>query len=474
MDIASFYKRLRIKREYVVLFIVLAIAFFLRLYHLGFRDFWYDEVCSFYYAQHPLRNWNPPLYWILLHFWIKVFGASEFSLRFPSLLFSLISVFLVYLLGKRLFSPRVGIYAAVFMAFSPFHIQYAQEARPYSLSLCLSILSVYSLHMALINIKFRFWLNFIIISIIGFYNNNNYYHIFLYIAQWLCVFLYIKKDYLSKMFYLFVPLLAFSLWIPRFILKLGWIKDGGWWWMLRPDLETIQKTIENFSFGNEVSLSLSLCFLAVLFLFFAVTMGRKDWIGNLILCFLLFIVPIAFIFVISQFMLPVYRDRGLIIFSPYYYLILAVGLSQVNRKLAGGIITVFILLYLRSGVSYYTHADVKKHFKLAVRFVEDNIAAGDIIAHAGPASSAPFIFYSRDKENVLQCQLLPSQLDNKASPLFAAMRIWFIFCPWGADVNLSLADDRDLVKVKNYLNENYKQDFVRKFDDGLCIFRYIK
>lgn len=62
----------------------------------------------------------------------KVFGLNEFALRFPSLLFSLPSLIVVYLLGSTLFDRRVGLLSAFILTLSAWEIEYARDARMYT------------------------------------------------------------------------------------------------------------------------------------------------------------------------------------------------------------------------------------------------------------------------------------------------------------------------------------------------------
>jgi uncharacterized membrane protein len=127
----------------IILLFILTLALALRIYHLGDSSLWHDEALTAAKTCIPFSQIreaisltgeeNPPGYFFLIDGWSMIFGKSEFSLRFPSLIFSLLSVFLVYLIGKNLFSERIGLIAAFLVAISPYSINYAQEARLYSL-----------------------------------------------------------------------------------------------------------------------------------------------------------------------------------------------------------------------------------------------------------------------------------------------------------------------------------------------------
>ena len=224
------------------------IFFLLRIYHLGFHDFWYDEIGTIGYAQYPWGNWNAPFYWILLHFWIRLFGISEFSLRFPSLIFSFFSVILIFLLGKNLFNQRIGLFASLLMGFSPFHLWYAQEARDYSMVLFFGTLSSYLLYKAVEIKKFKFWFLFVLFSIMGLY--TNYFFIFLFIVQALYITVFSRSLRLNAkhIFYFLIITLGFLPYLSRFLSKFFYIERG--FWIPQPSINSLVVTIETVSYTH--------------------------------------------------------------------------------------------------------------------------------------------------------------------------------------------------------------------------------
>ncbi len=66
-----------------------------------------------------------PLWSYLTDIAYSIFGVNGFSARFLSFFFGTLTILMVYLLGKQLFSQRIALIAAVLMAFSAFHIRYA-------------------------------------------------------------------------------------------------------------------------------------------------------------------------------------------------------------------------------------------------------------------------------------------------------------------------------------------------------------
>ena len=478
------------------IFFILIIAFFLRVYRLGYHDFWYDEAWTVNYAKYPWENWNAPLYWIILHFWTKLFGFSEFSLRSPSLIFSLLSVTLTFLLGKRLFNKKVGILASLFIGFSPFHLWYAQEARDYSMVLFLGTLSSYLFFKATKEERLKLWLSFVLVSMLGLY--TNYFYIFLLISQGL-YFVLLRRWRLNfkEIICFLVIALGFIPYLNRFLTKFYYVWGG--FWIPKPSLKSLIITIENFILGYNASSHLYLISDLLLSLFFicaVLNFKKKELRESLIFCLLLFIFPILAVFIFSKLFFPIYIDRGLIIFSPYYYLLLGLGIDYLgDKQLKKIILSAFLVILLISLSSYYRnlmpaepghHIGVvlKKPYKPALRFIENNFKLGDIIMHTNSSSQEVFEFYSRNKEITQDFLFASKMIDpNWDRPYESgvgivsveelasinAKRIWVVSCDWQRGKEL----DKNSKAVNSEMSKLYKLDLSLEFD-GLWVYRYLK
>lgn len=85
---------------------------------------------------------HPPLYFALIHLWMRVFTDSAVAARAFSLLAGLVSIPLAYILARELFTEaRYGLLAAAGLAVNAFAVRYSQEARSYSLVVGLALLS---------------------------------------------------------------------------------------------------------------------------------------------------------------------------------------------------------------------------------------------------------------------------------------------------------------------------------------------
>ncbi len=129
--------------------LIVAGALALRLGRLAWQPLWWDEGYSVYFATEPLGRmlWltahdiHPPLYYALLHLWIRILGSGPVALRLLSVVIGALSVAALAWMARILFPlrPRVVWIAALLLAVNPMHVYYAQEVRMYALAMLLCI-----------------------------------------------------------------------------------------------------------------------------------------------------------------------------------------------------------------------------------------------------------------------------------------------------------------------------------------------
>ena len=144
------------KRRLPLLLLIL-MAWALRLLLLGKQSLWYDEGVTWMLSQMPLPDlisWTaadiqPPFYYLLIWLSEIIIDDSEWALRFPSVIFSVATVPLIYSLACRLFRDSrfraAPLIAALLCTLSPVMVYYSQEARMYTLLAFEATLATYLL-----------------------------------------------------------------------------------------------------------------------------------------------------------------------------------------------------------------------------------------------------------------------------------------------------------------------------------------
>jgi len=167
-----------IKKENMLILLILALAAFLRLFRLGHQSLWIDEINAVILAGKNIfkilftGDTTPPFIYLVNHFWQK-FGNSDFMVRFPSVIFGVLSIYTTYKLAKIFFGIKEALLSSFLMSISLYHVMYSQEAaRPYTAFLLFSLLSLYCLYQMLNTNQRKYWLGFIVFNILNLYTHN--------------------------------------------------------------------------------------------------------------------------------------------------------------------------------------------------------------------------------------------------------------------------------------------------------------
>lgn len=135
------------------LFGITLAGFLLRINHTWSESITADEVSALLRLQFDtfsemLQNGvkpdgHPAFTQVLLWFWIKLFGDSEFAIRLPFVIMGSASVWFGAQAARRWFGAGSGLATASALAFLQFPIMYSQLARPYAPGLFFTMLAAY-------------------------------------------------------------------------------------------------------------------------------------------------------------------------------------------------------------------------------------------------------------------------------------------------------------------------------------------
>jgi hypothetical protein len=156
-----------------------AIAWAVRAVGMTHHGLAIDEPFTLFHAQFPVDKMlvllkgdnHPPLFELLLHFWIGCFGDSEFAIRIIPVTFGALCAGFLYLVGKETFSPRVGLIAGILMAFGERQIFYAHETRGYTLLLLLTLVTTWQLLRWMRSGHWGWWLALVLTYVVFFYSH---------------------------------------------------------------------------------------------------------------------------------------------------------------------------------------------------------------------------------------------------------------------------------------------------------------
>lgn len=175
---------------------------FLRISTISTRSLWLDETISIKQASQSLpdvvktlaQGVHPPLFHILMHFWVQAFGIGEIAVRMYPTLWGIFSVPVAYWAGRAVLDRRTGLVAAGIAAMSPYLIWYSQEARMYSMMLFFGLASVGFLARAVKTNSVGHWIGYALATFGGMF--THYFFMFLVageVAYYVAVILFMRE-----------------------------------------------------------------------------------------------------------------------------------------------------------------------------------------------------------------------------------------------------------------------------------------
>jgi len=176
-------------RTLLVVLLITLVGVLLRMISVNSRGLWLDEAATVIQAKRSLplviqtiaSGVHPPLFHILVHYWIKLFGATETAVRGFAVMWGVLSIPAAYWATRVAYDRRSGLIAAVIVALSPYAIWYSQEARMYSMMMFFGFLSVGFLMLAVRDNRTRHWVGYTIATLLGMF--SHYFFAFLVLGE---------------------------------------------------------------------------------------------------------------------------------------------------------------------------------------------------------------------------------------------------------------------------------------------------
>ena len=331
--------------------LIVAVSAGLRFWELGRQGLWFDELFSANAVafgpriaiQITAQDTNPPLYYVLQSLLVPVLGRSEWAMRVLPAISGVFATLAMYFAGRTLFDRRTGAWAAAMFAVSTIALQYAQEARMYSLLMLFGALVLWAFGAL---VERPTWVRAVMLGVLV--ACLAYTHVYGYMAAPMLlvpvlllpntrrrIWRYIVASY-AVAGLLFLP---WALAIPGQIELVRSQAANGAWWMSPPDsiIGTLLKNLGALSPDQRVlpGLLFGLLLLAAVFVWPSPGgVGRAEplepgpavpEIERVLTLLVLGLLPILTGLVISKYVTPVATTRNSLVCLPALYVLAARG-----------------------------------------------------------------------------------------------------------------------------------------------------
>lgn len=359
------------------------------------QSFWRDEIHSVFIAQKSpieifqvllINDAHFPLYFYILSFWIKLFGSDEISVRTLSAIFHIALLFTVFFITRRVLRKNIlAMLATIAVGLNPFLLNYAFEARMYSLLAFLGSL-------ALLSFLNSWSILFSLILILILYTHPMGFLIYLGFM----LFIFFSKVYLREEIRrstIIVSLIPLVFWLPLVIIS--WrqvgvvLKD---FWVADVTSDVFLKTFKSFTTGifdyKSRSALLNITILLSIFSFsFLITKPQQFAKEKQLISLFLIVslVPIIGTFIFSWFGRSIYIDRLFIASLPVLFILLGFSLNkfynysdEIFKRIIIVILAIFFL-YEFQAARDVLRSETKPPIRDAVFQVSSMMRDGDLV-----------------------------------------------------------------------------------------------
>jgi 4-amino-4-deoxy-L-arabinose transferase-like glycosyltransferase len=397
---------------------VFSLGLVLRTLAIVSRPIWYDEAFAILMAESGLSglmeatvtpteagasNIHPLGYFIFLWGWMEIFGQSAWSVRGLSIILGMVTLVLVYLIGRELFDSKTALIQTFLVAISPFHIHFSQEIRMYSPLAFFLVMATYALWKGIQTQK-RLWWALLSISVaLAQYTH----HLAIIFLIPLALTPLLMKDWRSLRNTVISCVAAIILYFPWLIYipqQLARMQSG--FWVPPPGIAEVFSTLIFYIthlpqpmilMGLAFFTVLACIVLGLMLMAGALKSGEENAWRGAWLAYLAFVPPL-FLFTISQWQ-PVYIERVLLPSGVIFMLWLGWFLTLPKlHKLVRNLLLLLIMVSATTGI--YQHITYRgfpygPYIELG-SYLKEQVSQNDKIVHSNKLTLLPMIHYYRE------------------------------------------------------------------------------
>jgi len=360
--------------------------------------YWIDEGLSwgiashhFWSIPHVLRqDGSPPLYYLMLHVWMKLFGTGEAQTHVLSLIPALATVPLGYWAGRSLFGTRAGWFAAGLFAFNTYLTTYAQETRMYSWMVLWSLLgSAFFIH-AFVFRRRRHLIGFALSIALMLYTHN--WALFFIAASLTALVVLARQAEVEERRALIKDgllsfggaLVLFAPWLPNFIFQ---ARHTGAPWSTPPSLHSLRVAASMTVDGDRMAIAIALAGgvgLAAMLKRDRPKLERNAVIAGLVL----FFGTLLWAFIGSQIS-PAWAYRYFAAFVGPMLLIGGVGMARAGKL---GVVAGLLVLAFWIPFGSIAHKSIDR---VVMHKANSTLKPGDLVIVAHPEQTPVVNYYAR-------------------------------------------------------------------------------
>lgn len=500
-------------RKQLPLLAILFLALILRLISIHTHPLWYDEAFAVLFSEKGVSamlygtlapvdggaaDIHPLLYYATLNAWMTVVGQSAIMLRLWSVILGLGTIGFVYLIGKDLFDKRAGLASALVVAVAPFHVQYSQEIRMYSLLGLLLMSATWCFLKARRTGSKRWWIAFGVLA--GLAMHTQQLAAFYLVGIGLVPFIARRRsDIIGVILGAGIAFVVYLPWLVNIPSQLQ--KVNSYYWIAPPDGLKLLVTLRSFlSVQLDMPSPASIvAFVGAIFLFLFLIIQlviyvrkprRKTETDKYSIYFVmwLFAMPIVLMWLVSQVQ-PIYLERALLPSALMLYIALGWLFTRggLPKIIAGVLIVVGLILSVWGLYYQYTWSTFPNSpFEQATDFIADNDGESDVVVHMNKLSALPMIYYDRELTQRYIADVQGSSEDTLALPtqevlnimgqaciaqsVADAENVWFVVFERVAK-QYEVVGRTDLSDTIDWLDEQFTLENLYEFND-LQVYHY--